>query len=80
MFLWYRYAFLSFGQGPRACIGMRFALLEIKIALIDILSRYSAQKIPETVEKLTLLPGSQIMNFKEDIFIKFVKRENSVLE
>ena len=58
---------------------MRFALLEIKIALIDILSRYSAQKIPETVEKLTLMPGSQIMNFKEDLLIKFVKREDSVL-
>jgi hypothetical protein len=30
-----RYAFQAFGQGPRACIGMRFALLTAKVAVIS---------------------------------------------
>ena len=59
---------------------MRFALLEIKIALIDILSRYTSKRIPETVDKLTLMPGSQIMNFKDDLLVKFEKRESPSLD
>ena len=53
---------------------MRFALLEVKIAMIEVLSRYSIIKVPETVDKVTLLPGAQVMTSKEDLIIKFVKR------
>lgn len=32
--------FLPFGVGPRICIGMRFAIIEIKILMASILSKY----------------------------------------
>ena len=36
-----RYAFQAFGQGPRACIGQRFALLEMKTAVLQVWRNYS---------------------------------------
>ena len=34
------FCFMPFGMGPRNCIGMRFALLEAKMALIQILRHF----------------------------------------
>ena len=39
---------LPFGAGPRSCIGMRFALLEAKIALIELLKQFSFKQGPDT--------------------------------
>lgn len=40
--------FLTFVTGPRNCIGMRFALLELKMALSNILSQFVIKKSPKT--------------------------------
>ena len=41
-------AHMPFGFGPRSCVAMRFALLEIKIAIMELLKKYSFVRIPET--------------------------------
>ena len=51
-------AHLPFGHGPRSCIGMRFALLEAKMALIEIVSKFRIVLAPETKVSSSLFTNS----------------------
>lgn len=42
------YTFLSFGSGPRNCIGSRFALMEVKTLVFHILSKFELAVIDKT--------------------------------
>lgn len=43
------YTFMPFGMGPRNCIGMRFALEEMKIALTTIVKNFRLFSVAETL-------------------------------
>ena len=43
------YAYLPFGNGPRNCIGLRFAQMEMKLMLARILKKYSLELAGDTV-------------------------------
>lgn len=42
-----KFSFLPFGEGLRGCVGMRFAMLEMKIAMAKILIEFKEFEIDE---------------------------------
>ena len=70
-----RYTFLAFGQGPRSCIAMRFALYEAKVALVSMVRKYRLSKTPKTPEKVTLDPKSNMTESLHPLWVKVEARE-----
>ncbi|XP_074485762.1 cytochrome P450 3A30-like [Sebastes fasciatus] len=67
------YTYLPFGLGPRNCLGMRFALMMVKLALVEVLQNYSFSVCEETEIPLTMSPEGLVGPLKP-IKLKIVTR------
>ena len=65
------YTYLPFGAGPRNCIGMRFALLEAKMALAAILLKFKFLPSNRTPVRPDY-SKAQILLTAKDIFLNIV--------
>ncbi|KAG7316184.1 hypothetical protein KOW79_021050 [Hemibagrus wyckioides] len=70
-----QYAYMPFGLGPRNCIGMRFALVAMKLAVVEILQRFDISLSEETKVPLKL-NNSGFLAPEEPIKIIFTPRKN----
>ncbi|XP_014211785.1 cytochrome P450 6k1-like [Copidosoma floridanum] len=64
---------LSFGMGPRSCIGQRLGLLMTKIAIVTILKEYELSN--ETKGETTLRPVTVFTAAADGVHIKLRKRK-----
>ncbi|XP_069022735.1 cytochrome P450 3A30-like [Embiotoca jacksoni] len=68
------YTYMPFGAGPRNCLGMRLALVMIKLVLVEVLQNCSFSVCEETEVPLTMDPQG-LMGSLRPIKLKLVKRE-----
>ena len=67
-------AFLPFGVGPRNCIGSRFAMLEMKITLAQLIRQYKINPSQKTQDPLPTVIRTTIMNPNEGVWIQLESR------
>ncbi|CAG9827272.1 unnamed protein product [Diabrotica balteata] len=68
-----QYAHIPFGEGPRLCIGMRFGLMETKVALTNILKDFKVSLNKKTIQPLKLQPLSVIPQVVGGIWLDMKK-------
>ncbi|KAM9210120.1 cytochrome P450 3A8-like [Dugong dugon] len=73
------YVYLPFGTGPRNCIGMRFALMNMKLAVIRVLQEFSIKPCKETQIPLKFGKGGFLAP-EEPVVIMFESRDGMQVE
>jgi len=67
------FTYLPFGEGPRICIGLRFGLMQIKIALTVLLAQYKFSLNSKTKIPIEFEPRSFALVPKGEIYLDIEK-------
>lgn len=65
--------YLAFGLGPRNCVGMKFAIVEMKLALVKLLLKFEFHPTKNTPVNLKTIEG--IVTQPQEFSILFKKRQ-----
>ncbi|XP_067396081.1 cytochrome P450 3A9-like [Emydura macquarii macquarii] len=71
-----QYTYLPFGAGPRNCIGMRFAILSMKVAITNLLQNFTIKPCKDTQIPLKL-SGQGFIVPEKPIVLKLVPRADT---
>lgn len=66
------YTYMPFGLGPRNCIGERFAFMQMRIGIVNVLKSFTVEPAPGTPKSFDLDPTVVLLHPKKEIVLKFV--------
>uniref|UniRef100_A0A2P2I7R7 Cytochrome P450 6k1-like n=1 Tax=Hirondellea gigas TaxID=1518452 RepID=A0A2P2I7R7_9CRUS len=66
--------YMPFGSGPRNCIGKRFALMEAKIALVQLLQEFALLPCKKTQRPIALDRSSGLLKAQHGVWLRLAKR------
>ncbi|CAH0595508.1 unnamed protein product [Chrysodeixis includens] len=69
------HTYMPFGDGPRTCLGMRFARMQMAAGLITLLKKYRVELAPGMSKTLKFDPKSVVTQPTESIRLNFIERE-----
>ncbi|KAF7403884.1 hypothetical protein HZH68_006678 [Vespula germanica] len=70
------YTYLPFGMGPRRCIGERFALMETKIVIVNILKKFIIKRTSKTPDPVVFDRKSFNLKIEGGFWISLEQRKN----
>lgn len=69
--------FLAFGEGPRGCIGERFGMLQVKIALVKLLTNFELEVCEKTTIPMKFIPTAPFLSPVGGMWLKVNQLERS---
>lgn len=68
------FTYYPFGEGPRICIGMRFGLLQTKVGMVALLSKYRFTPCEKTPSVITFDPRAVVTSSIDGIHVRIEPR------
>lgn len=66
-------AFLPFGEGPRNCIGLRFAMMQVRVGLITLLLKYKFETCAKSVVPIVYSKENFVLGPKDGVWLNVKK-------
>ncbi|XP_055697201.1 cytochrome P450 6a9-like [Phlebotomus papatasi] len=66
-------AWIPFGDGPRNCVGMRFGMMQTRVGLANLLSKYRVKTSPKTPIPMVMDPQTVVLSPKGGMWLHVEK-------
>lgn len=74
------HAWMSFGDGPRNCIGLRFGMMQTRLGMATLLSNFQISPSKRTPFPLKYAPGGQFLTPIDGVYLTVKKIEGMTVQ